>query len=135
MNDWKTRFLLGRPIFSGYLSFREGNNPTFPHTNCEQKSNSKKNMRKKTTGMAALSQKHIHTSELRGKQHRNSTSFSPSNLGDLERAWDVNVCDLVSKPGLQSPPRICHYWGGPRKSLPTFIFHWYWLLKKHVKNI
>ena len=25
MDGWKTSFLLGRPIFRGYVSFREGN--------------------------------------------------------------------------------------------------------------
>ena len=27
MDGWNTTFLLGRPIFRGYVSFREGSNP------------------------------------------------------------------------------------------------------------
>ena len=30
MDGWNTSFLLGRPIFRGYVSFREGNSFHFP---------------------------------------------------------------------------------------------------------
>ena len=31
MDGWNTTFLLGRPIFRGYVSFREGSSPGYPN--------------------------------------------------------------------------------------------------------
>lgn len=87
---------MGRPIFSGYLSFREGNNPTFPHTNCEQKRNSKKTCLKRLVWPPCP--KNISTQvSCGGVSLTPQLDFIwPQSFGWLFGAWDVNVCDLAS---------------------------------------